>query len=180
MKKTSIFKKIIFIVVIILLIPFIAYSQKTTEKYRIGTFDSRCIAIAYAKSDFLKNKDSDLRKEAEKAKAEGNETRVNELDKIGQHLQFILEQQVFSTGSVINIIEKIKDKIPAIAEKNNVKLILSKWELFYHDDSLEIVDVTDQILNIFNLDEQSRRNIVESMKKTEPVPMEQIFSESNK
>jgi hypothetical protein len=179
MKKTSFFNNFIFSAVIILLIPFIVYSQETIKKFRIGTFDSRCVAIAYAKSDFLKNKDSDLRKEQAKAKAEGNETRVNELDKIGQHLQFILEQQVFSTGSVNNIIEKIKDKIPAIAEKNNVKLILSKWELFYHDESLEIVDITDQIVNLFNLDEQSR-NSVEGIKKMEPIPMEQIFSESNK
>jgi Skp family chaperone for outer membrane proteins len=45
--------------------------------------------------------------------------------------------------------EKIKDKIPEIAKKNNVKLILSKWELFYHDESLEIIDITDQIVNLF-------------------------------
>ena len=177
MKKTSIFKNIIFIIVIILLIPFIVYSQETTQKVRIGTFDSRCVAIAYGRTDFLKNI-SDLRKELEKAKSEGNEERVKELEKMGPNLQFIMHQQGFSTGSVINIMEKIKDKIPAIAEKNNVKLVLSKWELFYHDESLEIVDITDQIVNLFNLDEQSR-NIVESIKKMEPVPIEQISNDPN-
>ena len=74
--------------------------------------------------------------------------------------------------------EKIKDKLPAIAEKNNIKLILSKWELFYHDESLELVDITDQIVNLFNLDEQSR-NIIEEIKKMEPVPIEQISYDLN-
>jgi len=155
----------------------IVYSQGVDGKIRLGTFDSRCVALAYGRTDFLKNVD-DLRKEHEKAKAEGNETRVKELEKLGPNLQFIMHQQAFSTGSIVNIIEKIKDKIPAIAEKNKVRLVLSKWELFHHDGSFEIVDITDQIVDLFVLDEESR-NIVESIKKMEPVPIEQISNDLN-
>ena len=176
MKTISFLKNIFYAIVIILLVPSTVCSQESTAKIRIGTFDSRCVAIAYGRTDFLKNI-GNLRQEQEKAKAEGNEARAKELEKLGPNLQFIMHQQGFSTGSVINIMEKIKDKIPEIAKKNNVKLILSKWELFYHDESLEIIDITDQIVNLFNLDEQSR-NIVESIKKMEPVPIEQISNDS--
>jgi len=177
MKKSWFCKDINFFVVLILVNPFTGYSQGLLEKTRIGTFDSRCVAIAYGRTDFLKNI-SDLRKEHEKAKTEGNEEKVKELEKLGPNLQFIMHQQGFSTGSVINIMEKIKDKLPAIAENNNVKLILSKWELFYHDETTELVDITDQIVNLFNPDEQSR-NIVEEIKKMEPVPIEQISYDLN-
>jgi len=176
MKRSS-YQNIYFFAVLYLLNPFTGYSQRLPEKTRIGTFDSRCIAIAYGRTDFLKNI-GDLRKEHEKAKTEGNEEKVKELEKLGPNLQLIMHQQGFSTGSVINIMEKIKDKLPAIAEKNNIKLILSKWELFYHDESLELVDITDQIVDLFNLDEQSR-NIIEEIKKMEPVPIEQISYDLN-
>jgi hypothetical protein len=177
MKRSSFCKNIFYSNVLFFLIPFSVFSQEASEKTRIGTFDSRCVAIAYGRTDFLKDI-GDLRKEHDKARAEGNEERVKELEKLGPNLQFIMHQQCFSTGSVINIMEKIKDKLPQIAQKNNVKIILSKWELFYDDGSLEIVDITDDIVNLFDLDEQSR-NIVQNIKKMEPVPIEQISNDPN-
>lgn len=173
MRKTAFIEMVIFLM-ILLLTPILIYSQ---EKIRIGTFDSRCVAIAYGRTDFFKYI-NELKAEHEKAKAEGNEERVKELDKLGPNLQFIMHQQGFSTGSVMNIMQRIKDKIPAIAEQNNVKFILSKWEVVYQDKSIEIVDVTNQIVSLFNPDAQTL-NIVEEIKGMDPVPIEQITNDPN-
>ena len=177
MKKLSLLNSLFHSTVLLCLIPFSVFSQGSSDRYRIGTFDSRCVAIAYGRTDFLKNI-SDLREQHAKASVEGNEVKVKELEKLGPTLQFIMHQQGFSTGSVINIMERIKDRLPAIAKENNVKMILSKWELFYHDETLEIVDITDQIVKLFNLDEQSLK-IVEEIRKMEPVPIEQISNDPN-
>jgi len=153
-------------------VPSHVQSQPAAEKIRVGIFDSRCVAMAYGRTDFLKEI-GELRKEHEKAKADGNDARVKELEKYGPTLQFIMHQQGFSTGSVMNIIKKIKDQIPAIAERNRVRLIISKWELCHQDDSVETVDVTDQMVSLFHPDEQTLE-IIEDVKKMEPVPIEQI------
>ncbi|NQT25135.1 hypothetical protein HQ585_07265 [candidate division KSB1 bacterium] len=163
------------VMIFILLIPLIIFSQDSNEKIRIGTFDSRCVAIAYGRTDFLKLING-MRAELKTAKEEGNEERVAELEKLGSTYQFLMHQQGFSTGSAKNIMDSIKDKLPSVAEKNKVKLILSKWEVFYNDDSLELVDVTDEIVNLFNPDEQSLE-IVKNIKGMDPVPIEQISTD---
>ena len=173
MKKMTSLAKTVYFVVFLLLTPLFIYSQESNEKVRVGIFDSRCVAIAWGRTDLIKYV-GELKAELEKAKEDGDEERVKELEKLGPNLQFIAHQQGFSTGSVMNIMQKIQDKIPPIAEKNNVKLILSKWEVFYKDESLELVDITDQLVNLFNPDEQTL-SIVENIKETEPLPIEDIF-----
>jgi Skp family chaperone for outer membrane proteins len=148
------------------------YSQQETVKVRIGIFDSRCVAMAYGRTDFLKDME-DLRTKHAKAKEEGNQELIKELEQLGPTKQVLMHQQGFSTGSVINILEKIKDKLPAIAKEKNIKMIVSKWEVIFVDESFELVDITDQITAIFNPDEATKQ-IIENVKAMEPVPIEKI------
>ncbi|MFZ1290578.1 MAG: hypothetical protein WAR79_10835 [Melioribacteraceae bacterium] len=149
------------------------FSQPETAKLRIGTFDSRCIAIAYARSpEFMKEMD-DMRTKHVKAKEEGNKELIAELEQLGPTRQVLMHQQGFSNGSIINILEKIKEKFPELAKKNNLKLIVSKWEVMFTDESLELVDITDQLTALFNPDEATKK-IIDNIKAMEPVPIEQI------
>ncbi|OGU84685.1 MAG: hypothetical protein A2W11_07685 [Ignavibacteria bacterium RBG_16_35_7] len=84
-----------------------------------------------------------------------------------------MHQQGFSNGSIINILEKIKDKFPVIAKENNLNLIVSKWEVMFADESLELVDITDQLTALFNPDEATNK-IIKEIKAMEPVPIEKI------
>ncbi len=147
-------------------------SQQENSKVRIGTFDSHCIAMAYGRTDFLKDIE-ELRTQHAKAKEEGNQELIKELEQLGPTKQVLMHQQGFSTGSITNILEKIKEKFPAIAKENNLKLIVSKWEVMFADESLELVDITDQLTALFNPDEATRK-IIESVKAMEPVPIEKI------
>ncbi len=172
MKNVSVINILIFL----LFITSTVLPQPVNEKIRIGTFDSRCIALAYGRSAPFMEYVNGLRAELEKVKKEGNEERVKELEKIIPSTQLIMEQQVFSNGSIINIIEKIKDKISEIAETNNLKFILSKWEIVYDDQSFALIDITDQLVELFDPDEKTLK-IIEEVKTTEPVPIDQISAE---
>ena len=104
-----------------------------------------------------------------KAKEEGNEARVKEIERIGPTSQVIMHQQGFSTGSVGNIMDQIKDKLPMIAQKKNVRLVVSKWEVFHHDGPVELVDITDELVSLFAPDAQTLK-IIEEVKKDQPRP----------
>lgn len=168
MKKSICTSIILFLVVI----SGTLLSQQENSKVRIGVFDSRCVAIAYGRTDFLKEMDS-IRTLHAKAKEAGNQEIVKELGQLGPTKQVLMHQQGFSTGSVNNILEKVKEKFPAIAKENNVKLIVSKWEVMFADESLELVDITDQLTALFNPDEATNK-IIENIKAMEPVPIEKI------
>lgn len=150
-----------------------AISQTTNAVSRVGVFDSRCVAIAYGRSASFAESLNELRSELKKAKEEGNEARVKEIERIGPTSQVIMHQQGFSTGSVRNIMDKIRDKIPAIAEKRDVRLVVSKWEIFHTAGQVELIDVTDDLVSLFSPNAETLR-ILEEVKKMEPVPIEQI------
>jgi len=43
----------------------------------------------------------------------------------------------------------------------------------FTDESIELVDITDQLVEFFNPDEATRK-IIEEIKAMEPVPIEQV------
>ncbi|MFW9952197.1 MAG: hypothetical protein ACFFKA_18915 [Candidatus Thorarchaeota archaeon] len=140
---------------------------------RVGTFDSRCIAVAYGRSDEFRKEMDSFKAELFKAKEEGNVKQVEELEKLGATRQFLMHQQGFSNGSIINIQVKLKDKFPTLAANNNVQMILSKWEVMFADKSIELVDLTDQLVDYFNPNEETRK-ILDQVKLIDPVPIEEI------
>jgi Skp family chaperone for outer membrane proteins len=161
------------IIAVIFLLTGINFSQQNEEKIRIGTFDSRCIAIAYGRSDDFKKEMDSIKTELFKAKEEGNDELIKKIEHIGPRRQVLLHQQGFSNGSIINILNKMKDEFPKIAAENNVQMIMSKWEVMFADESIELIDITDQLIEYFNPNEKTR-NIIEQVKLMDPVPIEEI------
>jgi Skp family chaperone for outer membrane proteins len=168
MKKTIVLS----VIFIFLFLSAQVLSQQEMQKLRIGIFDSRCIAMAYGRTDFMKEMDS-IKIQYAKAKEEGNKELVEELERLGPTKQMIMHQQGFSTGSILDIMKKVKDNLPSIAKDKNVKLIVSKWEVTFTDESIELVDITDQLVELFNPDEATRK-MIEEIKAIEPLPMDQI------
>ena len=149
-------------------------SQEKTSvpKVRVGTFDSRALAMAYFGSEAFNRQLNDLRAEHKKAKAAGDEKRVKELDAEGPALQELMHKQGFSTWPVDNILEKIKEKIPEIATQADVEVIVSKWDIVYQRPGVEFVDVTDLMVKLFEPDEQTRE-ILADLPDVEPLPLEE-------
>jgi Skp family chaperone for outer membrane proteins len=141
-------------------------------KLRVGTFDSRAIAIAYVDTDDFKQALTKMKEEHKKAKAEGDEKKAKELEAKGEAQQQLLHTQGFSTASVGEYLEHVKDKIPAVAKQVGVDVIVSKWDMVYQSPDAEFVDVTDQLVKLFNPNEKMLK-IGEELRKHPPISLEE-------
>jgi hypothetical protein len=140
-------------------------------KVRIGTFDSRAIALVYYRSDAIDPHSEELKARYEKAKAAGDEERIKQLEAEFKVLQEIAHKQTFSTWPVDNILEQIEDQIPAIAKQADVEIIVCKWDIVYQKDGIEFIDVTELMVQPFKPDEEAMRIITEQFPKQDPASL---------
>jgi hypothetical protein len=145
---------------------------------KIGVYDSRGIAIAYARSAEFQQRMAKLRSDHEEAKAKGDDKRMKELEQEGAWGQVRLHQQGFSTAGVTSIMTKVADALPGIAREAGVVLIVSKWEMPYVDPSVEVLDVTLPIARLFKPDEQTLK-ILGELAAQKPVPFDEISLDPN-
>jgi len=101
----------------------------------------------------------DLKDRYEKAKAEKNEEVIKELEAWPPTYHKLQMLQCFSTASVADILEKVKDQLAEVAQEVGVDMIVSKWEMVYSNPTSEIVDVTSHLVKLFNPDEQTLKFI---------------------
>jgi len=144
--------------------------QPAPAKVRVGTFDSRAVGIAYARSAMFAPILKEWKDKYEKAKAEKNEAVIKECEAWGPNYHKLQMLQGFSIASVADILEKVKDQLPKAAKEAGVDILVSKWELAYQNPSFEIVDVTSCLVKIFNPDNQTLK-ILEELSKQPPIPL---------
>jgi len=144
----------------------------TEKKVRVGVFDSRAIAVAYAQSksgqERFQQEFRQLKKELDKAEASGDKEKAESIKAAGKAGQERLHLQGFGTASVREYLDLMKDKIPPVAKETGVDLIVSKWEVTYQGSGVEIVDITDELVNVFEPNERVLK-IVQELRKTQPV-----------
>jgi hypothetical protein len=87
--------------------------------------------------------------------------------------QHLLHLMVFSNGSIGFVMAIVKDKLPELAKTVGVSVILSKWELNFIDPSIEIVDLTSQVAQLFqpkeNIDQMSK-----DISAQQPIPIDEF------
>jgi len=140
---------------------------------KIGTFDSRVIALAYFRSADYQLVLSEFHKNYQKAKAENNDSLIKTMEKEGPWNQIRMHLQVFSNAGTANIMSKIANELPKIAREAGVLMIVSQWEMPYCDATVETVDVTMAIAKLFKPDEQTL-NIIKQMKGQDPIPFDKL------
>ena len=148
---------------------------KTSDaKMRVGTYDSRAIAVAFVGSEAFSKWMANLKTESDKAKAEGNQKLVAELEAEAQAQQKRLHKQAFSTAPVDNILEHIKDKMSEIAKAAGVGPIVSKWDkdALAKYKSAELVDVTMALVEALHPNERQLK-IAKEIQKNSPIPIEE-------
>ena len=150
-----------------------ALAQSQTNKLRMGVYDSRAIAIAYGNSAEFQQSMKSSRADYNKAREEKNDKRMKEIDAQMKLKQRRLHEQGFSTGSVAAIMGKIKDALPGVAKKAGVQAIVSKWELNYPSPEVEVVDVTDELMALFHVNDKGKE-WAKQIRTKPPVPMEEI------
>jgi hypothetical protein len=164
---------------ILLVTGSIATAAQTT-KIRIGTYDSRFVALAFYRADnmkFVQNMMETTNAELKKARDAKDENKVKELEARGPAFQNLMHQQVFGNLSIPNVMTTIEAKLPDIARKAGVSMVVSKWEIEYKDSGIETVDVTSQLVDLFRIDENTRKMISDGMKSNQaPVPVDQLLN----
>lgn len=155
-----------------------ASAQVQTSKLRVGVYDSRAVAVAWANSTEFQATLKPIEAEHQKAKAADNEKRCKEIEAQMKARQHRAHEQAFSTGSVAPIMKIVKARLPEVAKQADVQLIVSKWELNYQAADAELVDVTDKLVALFHVSERGLKWCCEVQQKP-PLPLEKITAHSD-
>lgn len=171
MKKKRISLELMFIVLFLWICAGCA-DKTGRSRVRIGIYDSRAVAAAFAHSEYNEERLNAKMAEMEEAKAAGDTKKIEELDKWGNAQQHKLHRQGFSTAPVDDILEYIKDTLPQIAEDANVTALVSKWDkkALKPYKSAEQIDITARIIAEFDPDEK-RLKMIEQLKAKKPIPL---------
>lgn len=155
-----------------------AFAQKKSSAIKIGTYDSRTIIFAWSRTDALKQYMMKIGQKTDSATKAHDTARIKEVSVEAMSFQHLLHQMVFSTGSVASIMTVIKDKLPELAKKEGVSIIVSKYELNYNDPSFELVDLTKEVAALFqpkeNIDKMSADIAAQA-----PIPIEEMGIETD-
>jgi hypothetical protein len=156
----------------------IAASQGPSEtakktKLRVGAFDSRAVAVAFYASEFFRKEATQWHEAVKKAKAEGDEDEAKKIEAKARARQRLAHLQGFGTEPVDDLLKPIKSKLPEIAKKANVDIIVSKWSVTYRAEDAELVDVTDLMVEPYKPNARARKSI-EAVRKKPPISREEI------
>ncbi len=138
---------------------------------RIGTYDSRAVAAAYARSEKFAQKMTDPHRQRSEAEKAGDKNLIAELDAQGESMQVRRHLQGFSTASVDDVLDAVRDKLPSVANQKNVPVITRAAD--YRDASIELVDVTDELVALFDPNEQTLK-VVRELRKQKPMAIEEV------
>ena len=123
-------------------------SEKTSQVI-VGTFDSRAVKLAY-----------------DTAAMAGM---MPALD-VPKPIEF---RQGFGKGDVSEYLDLIRDEIPKIAEEAGVDIIVSKWDIEYHDPNVKLVDITEALIQPFKPTEE-RMKLIRDMIARPPATEKEI------
>ena len=180
MKTVNHFRKVSFLVIIavtilislifVLVLGEESATSMSPQKLRVGVFESRAIAVAFAASKY-NTITQDLMKEYKEAEAKGDKKRMDELKQKGEKHQDKLHRQGFGNAPVDDLLVYIKDSFPEIAKKSGVDVIVSS--VVYNNPSVEIIDITNEIVKPFNPSEKTLKTI-EELRKHPPLAWDEF------
>ena len=147
--------------------------KSSASNVRVGTFDSRAVALVFGRSEINMGVVKKLKAEYNKAEEAGDEDLMKELEAKGSGLQEKLHKQVFSTWPITDILKRIEAKIPEIAEAAGVDVIVCKWDVVHQGDGIQFVDVTLPMAKLFNPDERTL-DVMKQIQDKDPVPIEEM------
>lgn len=139
-----------------------AEPSRNIPQGKIGIYDSRAVAVAFAGSEAHKKSLAPLVEEHKKASAAGDSKRVKELEAEGKARQKRAHQQAFSTAPVDDILEHIKDQFPEIRKKTGLPPeaeLVSKWDegALKRHKAAEQIDITAALVDAFKPNEKQRK-----------------------
>ena len=120
-------------------------SATSEAKVRIGTYDTRSVAVAYAASKY--NPVKEKMAEFGKAKAAGDKARMKELESWGEEHQRLLHFQGFGHVPVSELLEPVKVQVKELVKKKGLSAITMSCDVVA--DGVEVVDVTEDLVKLY-------------------------------
>lgn len=167
---------VVFVAVLSTCLPSLSRAEGTAHggKLRIGVYDSRAIAVAAVRSTKAAIQDDirDLQRQLHEAEAAGDQKRAGQIKARGKNLQTVKHLQAFSNAPVDEYIARLSDQLPQIARENGVAAIVAKLD--FQSDEVEVVDVTDALVQAFSPDEKTMK-MIEDLRQHKPVEMVDVL-----
>lgn len=141
---------------------------------KIGIYDSRAVAVAYAGSEAHKKQMAPIQADYAKAKQTGDDKRMKEIGEQMKATQKRFHMQGFSTAPVDDILRQIEGELPRIKKEAGVDLLVSKWDegtLAKHA-SAEKIDVTMRLVDAFHPNDRQRKT-AEEIQKHKPISLKE-------
>ncbi len=137
-----------------------AVAQAPDAATRIGVYDSRAVAIAYAGSPHLRSRIEALKEQRAAALAAGDAAAAARLADEGAAIQRGLHAQGFGSAPVDDLLAHIAPQLPAVREHAGVGRLISKWDAaaLAAQPRAVRVDVTWALVEAFAPDERARRH----------------------
>jgi hypothetical protein len=120
-------------------------------KVRIGTYDNRSIAVAFAASRY--NPVKEKMAAYERAKAAGDRAAVKELESWGERYQRLLHFQGFGRVLVDDLLEPVKDRVQELARRRGLAAVSMACD--YAAPDVELVDITEDLVKLYDPSEKT-------------------------
>ena len=90
----------------------------------------------------------------------------------GSALQIVRRLQAFGNAPVDDILQHVSDKLPGVAQKAGLCAIVQHVD--FHDSTVETVDVTAQLVALFDPDERTL-TLIRGVRKYKPMSLEAVL-----
>jgi hypothetical protein len=157
-----------------------AASEALEGKERIGLYDSRAIAVAYAGSPANEKRLQALMAEYKQTKEAGDREKMAKLEAEGKAQQKKMHLQGFGTAAVDDLLGAIAVALPQIQKEAGVSALVSKWdeaELKKHAGA-ERVEVTMKLVDAFKPSERARKSAIQ-IQNIKPISAEEAAKIEN-
>jgi hypothetical protein len=144
---------------------------EVTVKARIGTYDSRAVAVAYAASEQHQKLMKEKMQQLKAAQASGDTKRVKELKTWGEGQQRLMHMQGFAGAPVDDILAQVQERLPAVAKDVGVDALTRQVD--YSAPDVQTIDVTDAIVKLFDPSEKTLKTIAE-VRRHVPAKLEDV------
>jgi hypothetical protein len=146
-----------------------ATSSTKRDVIRIGTYDTRAIAVAWAASKH--NDLADKFKELEAAKKANDSKRITELEAWGRSHQQVLHFQGFGRVPVDDLLRPVQASMQELLAAKNLSAITMQCDLVA--ERVEVVDVTMDLVRLFEPAEKTLK-WVEQLRDKEPLSLAEL------
>ena len=129
---------------------------------RIGTYHAPSLVVAWVRSAQHARELDALVAARDAAAQAGDQAKVAECERKGAEGQELAHRQLAGEAGTQDILERVQADLPEVRRKANVQQIVPEGEVL--GDQVEIVDVTDLLVELFHPDDATRRLIADVRK----------------